>query len=103
MGTGIGMSVGRAGGGRKHTVRAARGKSAVTMNVGGGRCVAQRARKRVRRKRRGFGLEGTGEGAAQVIFGVGVTAREAGRSESKHGLDLVGRNTTAQQLLGDPQ
>jgi hypothetical protein len=97
------MSVGRTVDGRKHTVRAARGKSAATVNVGGCRRVVQRARKSARRKRHGFGLEGSCEGAAQVIFGVGVAAREAGRSESKHGLDLVGRNTTAQQFLGDPQ
>src|SRR5258705_344664 len=102
MGTGIGMSVGRTAGGRKNTVRAAWGKSAGRVNVGGG-CVAEGARKSARRKRQRLGLEGASEGAAQVIFGVGVTAREAGRSESKHSLDLIGRNTTAQQFLGDPQ
>jgi hypothetical protein len=43
------------------------------------------------------------ECAAQVIFGIGVTARKAGASQSQHGLDLVGRDTAAQQPLGDPQ
>jgi len=97
------MSVGRTAGGSKHTVRAARGKSPATVKVGVGRGIAQRTRKGARRKRHAFGLEGSCDGTAQVIFGVGVTARKAGRSESKHGLDLVGRYTTAQQLLGDPQ
>jgi len=41
--------------------------------------------------------------AAQVVFGVGMTARESGATESKHSFDLGDGNTTAQQALSDPQ
>ena len=98
------MSVGGQRVWRKHTGRAAGGKSPVTVNVGGGRSVAQAGQGKARSKGHALDVQdGSCERAAQVICGVGVTAREAGRSESQHGLDLVGRYTTAQQLLGDPQ
>jgi len=84
----------------EHTGRAAGGESAATVRIGGRRVLPARQR----RKRQAIGLAGSScQGAAQVVFGVGVTAREAGASESQHGLDLVRRYATTQQRPGDPQ
>src|SRR5262249_51567181 len=55
-----------------------------------------------RGKRQGLACRSS-ECAAQVIFGIGVTTRKAGASESQYSADLVGRYAAAQQPLGDPQ
>jgi hypothetical protein len=43
------------------------------------------------------------EGAAQVILGIGMVAREARTAESEDRLDLVHGDAAAQQTLGDPE
>jgi len=73
-----------------------------SANTGRGGGSAQARGENARGKRQGF-PRCSSECAAQVIFGIGVTAREAGASESQHGLDLADRETAAQQALGDPQ
>ncbi len=97
------MSVGKTARMSQYTARGYRGKSPAMLNVGSGRGVAQ-VREGKRGGRRPFGFQpGSFQGASQVIIGIGVTAREAGRSESKDGLDLFRRDAAAQQLFGDPQ
>src|SRR2546427_11094102 len=58
---------------------------------------------RAPRKRRCFELaEGSCQGAAQIILGVGMTARKTRAAELEDGLHLRARHAAAQQLLGDP-
>src|SRR5215831_11829265 len=68
---------------------------------GGGRASARGPN--LRGKRSEFGFPSACERAAQVIVGIGVQTREAGAAQAQHGLDLVGRETTAQQTLSDPE
>ena len=77
--------------GSAHRARAARG-SRLRARLG-----------TARRKRRGWLLGRASKRAAQVVLGIGVTAREAGAAELQHRSDLVGRHTTAEQALSDPQ
>jgi hypothetical protein len=46
---------------------------------------------------------GSRKGAAEVVLGIGVAAREAGTSESQDGKDLGQRRAPRKQILGDPQ
>jgi hypothetical protein len=46
---------------------------------------------------------GLREGAAEVVIGIGVAAREAGTSESPDGVNLGQRYAPRKQIFGDPQ
>jgi len=46
---------------------------------------------------------GSREGAAEVVVGIGVAAREAGTSESEDGVNLGQRRAAGKQILGDPK
>ena len=46
---------------------------------------------------------GSRKGAAEVVLGIGVAAREAGTSESEDGVNLGQRCAPRKQILGDPQ
>jgi hypothetical protein len=45
---------------------------------------------------------GSREGAAEVVLGIGVTAREAGTTQPQDGKDLGQRCAAGKQILGDP-
>ena len=46
---------------------------------------------------------GSREGAAEVVVGIGVVAREAWTSESEDGVNLGQGHAAGKQILGDPQ
>ena len=66
--------------------------------------VSHGAALRARGKRRALEFQsGSCEGAAEVVIGIGVAAREAGTSKSQDGVNLGQWRAPRKQILGDPQ